>query len=123
MSAGRNKVLVSEYFELADFEDRTTGQVILQSVLLDALNNARRLVGEPFAFLTAYRVATPKEVSEDASLAMHALGAAVVVATPSLPFQDAVLAAFAEDARIVATAVENGVRVEVGNLRPAVVVP
>jgi hypothetical protein len=117
MVAGRNKILVSEFFELADFEDHDTGEVMLHSVLLDALNVARTKLGRPVRVILGYVREDHLPVEARPAADAHLFGAAVVLATMSAAYKERLVEVLGEDARIVVTDLGEGVRVEVGGLR------
>jgi hypothetical protein len=100
MNAGRNRVLLSEFFELADFEDPETGQVIVQAAMLDVLNNARMRLGRPVRIMKAYVGLTEAEGLRDATAAAHAIGAAVVLAAPGEAYEDQLVEILSRDARV-----------------------
>jgi hypothetical protein len=116
MIAGRNRVLLSEFFELADFEDPDTGQVIVQAAMLDALNTARARLGRPVRIMKAYVAVTDADALRDATMAAHAIGGAVVLAAPSVAYREELVRAFRGDARVALRESEDSVLVLLGDL-------
>jgi hypothetical protein len=117
MCDARNRIVLNEYFSLDEFEDPSTGQVMLNPTLLEALVRARVILGMPIEITSGYRTAEYNRELGGRADSLHLIGAAVDLRTGEHAYNQALVAALRSDARLFVECALDHVHVHVAGLR------
>lgn len=76
MNPYRNRLQIAPHFDLAEFEDPTTGQVIIDARLLAALQQLREKFGAPIRVSSGYRTPSHNRAVSGVANSRHLTGQA-----------------------------------------------